>query len=114
MVITSEIQKDRSNVSPGPISLSINDDVQLNSNINLRIDSSEPGDLPNSLMFSSLDTLYQARLQNPSNVLISYLNIISIQNKMEDLKILLHNKVDILAIAETKIDSSFPNTVESL
>ena len=32
MVITGEMQKDRNNVSPGAISFSINDDVQLTSN----------------------------------------------------------------------------------
>ena len=43
MVITSEMQEDMNNVSPGAISFAINDDVQLNSNINPHIDSCESG-----------------------------------------------------------------------
>ena len=54
---------------------------------------------------NSLKTL---RLNNPKNVIFSYLKINSIRNKMGSLREVVMENVDILAIAETKIDESFP------
>ena len=54
---------------------------------------------------SSLKTL---RLKNPKNVIFSYLNINSIRNKMGSSRDVVMENVDILAIAETKIDELFP------
>ena len=64
-------------------------------------------DLPTNfgITNSSLKTL---RLNNPKNVIFSYLNINSIRNKMGSLREVVMENVDILAIAETKIDESFP------
>ena len=55
-----------------------------------------------------LDKLNLGRSQNPNRILISHLNINSLRNKIEMLKETLTNKVDILLISETKLDSSFP------
>ena len=38
----------------------------------------------------------------------SYLNINSIRNKFDNLKLIIDEHVDILCVAETKIDNSFP------
>ena len=38
---------------------------------------------------------------------MSHLNIISLRNKFDILKEIITNKVDILLISETKLDSSF-------
>ena len=54
---------------------------------------------------NSLKTL---RLNNPKNLIFSYLNINLIGNKMGSLREVVMENVDILAIAETKIDESFP------
>ena len=48
------------------------------------------------------------RLNNPKNVIFSYLHINSIRNKMGSLREVVMENVDILAIAKTKIDESFP------
>ena len=49
---------------------------------------------------------------NPStyskSIIFSHLHINSIRNKFENLKEVIGNHVDILVIAETKIDKSFP------
>ena len=49
---------------------------------------------------------------NPStyskSIIFSHLYINSIRNKFENLKEVIGNHVDILVIAETKIDKSFP------
>ena len=46
---------------------------------------------------SNLDSLKAARLQNPKNIIFSYINKNPVRNKF------------ILSIAETKLDYSFPN-----
>ena len=50
----------------------------------------------------SLDELKSLRILNHNNIIVSYSNINSNRNKFDD------ENVDILYIAETKIDESFP------
>ena len=45
---------------------------------------------------------------NPSN-LNFYLNINLVRNKFTDLQITINGNVDIVSIAETKVDASFPS-----
>ena len=58
---------------------------------------------------SVLDSSKAARLQNPKNIIFSYININSIRNKFGSLCNLTLSRVDILSIAETKLDYFFPN-----
>ena len=53
---------------------------------------------------TSLDSM---RTKNHSGLIIAYLNINSIRNKFEFLKPLIADNVDVLAVAETKIDETF-------
>ena len=46
-------------------------------------------------------------LKNPKNIIFWYLNINSVQNKFKNMPILISEIVDILIVAETKLDSSF-------
>ena len=55
-----------------------------------------------------LDKLNVARSRNPNRILIAPLNINSLRNKFEILKETVTNKVDILLISKTKLDSSLP------
>ena len=48
------------------------------------------------------------RLRNIGRVIIGYLNINSIRNKFDALRDIIAANIDILLVAETKIDSSFP------
>ena len=57
---------------------------------------------------NSLDGLKSLRIHNHSNITFSYLNINSIRKKLDDLKLIITENVDILCIAATKIDESFP------
>ena len=50
------------------------------------------------------------RLKNPKNIIFSYLNINSIRNKFQNMSSLISGNVDILIVAETKLDSFFPTT----
>ena len=59
---------------------------------------------------NSLDGLKSLRIHNHSNIILSYLNINSIRNKFDDLELMVNENLDILCIAETKIDQSFPTT----
>ena len=56
-----------------------------------------------------LDSLKAAHLQNPQNVIFSYININSVRNKFGSLCSLPSSHVDILSIAKAKLDCSFPN-----
>ena len=56
------------------------------------------------------DELKRLRLNYPRNVIISYININSIRNKFSGISEMIGDFVDVLVIAETKIDSSFPTS----
>ena len=62
-----------------------------------------------SFIGSSVTHLGNLRSKNHKNIIFSYININSIRNKFENLCDLVGNNVDVLSIAETKLDSSFPN-----
>ena len=64
--------------------------------------------IPN-LHSNEISTLKNLRLKHPKNVSLSYLNINSIRNKFPHLSDVVLGKIDYLAIAETKLDSSFPS-----
>ena len=49
------------------------------------------------------------RNDNPSNLNFCYLNIISVRNKLTDIQTIINGNVDIVSIAETKLDASFPS-----
>ena len=53
--------------------------------------------------------LKRLRHSDLNNVIFSYLNINSISNKVGDLDKTVHKNIDILCIAETNLDESFPN-----
>ena len=54
--------------------------------------------------------LKNIRLKNRNGLLIAYLNINSIRNKIDFLRPMVSETTDILVIAETKIDSTFPTS----
>ena len=57
-----------------------------------------------------LDSNYLSnlRVKNMNKLLTGNLNINSISNKFDQLKLLVRGKVDILVVMETKLDSTFP------
>lgn len=63
-----------------------------------------PGDIFN------LDEMYRLKIKNKNNPIVSYLNINHLKNKIVDLRPIVH-QIDptVLAIAETKLNDSFPN-----
>ena len=61
-------------------------------------------------MGKSCDTpllLKNLKLKNTNRLILGHLNINSIVGKFDHLKVLIVNNIDILVLAETKIDSSF-------
>ena len=52
--------------------------------------------------------LKDLRIRNYNKIIIGNLNINSIANKFDQLKLLIQGKFDILVIIETKLDESFP------
>ena len=55
----------------------------------------------------SLSNLHELRTQNFFRIIIGQVNINSFRNKLEPLKELINNNVNILMISETKIDETF-------
>ena len=53
--------------------------------------------------------LSDLRSANPSNLNFCYLNINSVRNKFTDFQEIIIGNVDVVSIAETKIDTSFPS-----
>ena len=56
----------------------------------------------------SLEDLYDLSAFYTKNIILSYINVNSIRNKLDDLKFLLGKSLDILCISETKLDETFP------
>ena len=48
------------------------------------------------------------RIKNRNGLIIAYLNINSIRNKIDFLRPMISESIDVLIIAETKIDNTFP------
>ncbi len=61
----------------------------------------------NHLPENEATSLHSIRAKNPRGLIIAYLNINSIRNKFEFLKPLIADNVDVLTVAETKIDGTF-------
>ena len=55
-------------------------------------------------------TLSNVRLKNVNKIIIGHMNINSIRNKFEPFSDLVNEKLDIILISETKIDSTFPKS----
>lgn len=51
-----------------------------------------------------LTQLHKVRKNTPNKLIIANLNVNSLPNKFEQLKVLVEGKVDILVIMETKLD----------
>ena len=54
------------------------------------------------------DFLRILRVKTVNRLIIGNLNINSISNKFDQLKLFVQGKVDILIVTETKLDSTFP------
>ena len=54
--------------------------------------------------------LQNIKLSNKNKIIRGHLNINSIRNKFEQLKVIFKDRIDILMISETKIDSTFPES----
>ena len=52
-------------------------------------------------------SLQSLRMKNADRIIFGHLNINSYRNKIEHLGDIVQNRIDILLISETKIDSSF-------
>ncbi len=52
--------------------------------------------------------LSEYRIKNVNRVVLATLNINSIANKFDQLKLMIGNNIDVLVLTETKLDDSFP------
>ena len=52
--------------------------------------------------------LNELRNKNPGRIIIGHLNINSLRNEFDAMKSMIHGKVDVFVVSETKIDEFFP------
>ena len=64
--------------------------------------------LNNTNTESANDVLKKLRIKNTNRVIIGTLNINSVAPKLEQLREVIENNLDVLTIQETKLDDSFP------
>ena len=72
--------------------LSLNDDLTDFSNVDV------------------IDALTNIRKKYIKNIIVGHLNINTIENKIDSLKLLAHGNIDVLVICETKLDDSYPTS----
>ena len=95
---------------------SIGNDEQIQQNDSISIPSFIPTTsfIPDTSLSSSQDNLdwfekiKQLKQKNPNNLTCSYLNINSIRNKFHNFFDMIDQNIDIICLAETKLDNSFP------
>ena len=84
-------------------------DTDLDTDIITVTDQGENGTTLNTS--TSPDLLNAARQKNAKGMLLCHLNINSIQNKFDELKdTFINSKMKIMAVGETKIDRSYPDS----
>ena len=57
---------------------------------------------------NEINILKEIRVKNVNRIIIGALNINSLSGKIEQLKVIIGNYLDVLIIGETKLDPSFP------
>ena len=84
-------------------------DIDLDTDNITVTDQGENGTTPNTS--TGPDLLNVARQKNAKGMLLCHLNINSSQNKFDELKDnIINNKMQIMAVSETKIDRSYPDS----
>ena len=73
------------------------------------LDKTENGSKNNPDYIDPLNVLKDIKIKNINRLVIGQININSLRNKFEALKILITGNLDILVITETKLDESFPS-----
>ena len=57
-----------------------------------------------NLSFSNLSDLRRKKIKN---IIIGHLNVNSIRNKIEDIRLIFQDNIDVIALSETKLDETF-------
>ena len=65
----------------------------------------QPDQSKNKCPFENMKKL---RLKHLKNIIVAYLNINSIRNKFTNFSKMINKNVDVLVIAEIKLDETFP------
>ena len=57
-------------------------------------------------LWNQFDALTEIRIENPKQLIVAHLNITSLRDKFDQLKILVQDKIDILVVIESKLDDN--------
>ena len=99
-------ESDKENQTSLSNSIETLNDVTFESEKSVLLNQSTLSTLSCKPISDPFEKLKNTRFKNP-NRLIAQLNVNSLCNKFDSLVRMLHNNLDILLMAETKIDSSF-------
>ena len=76
----------------------------------LKYRSARDSCLPCATGKSDLQMLHDLRFESSKNLLCGYLNINSLRNKVQDLRLIIHDvPLEYFVLSETKLENSFPN-----
>ncbi len=114
--VTSELLSLNESSGLCPSSLNATPNYAIFNTTPITIDVSTP---ENSFAFSDQESIFNEkdsahhflqslRLKNMDRIIFGHLNVNSIRNKIECLNDIIHDRIDILLVSETKIDNSFP------
>ena len=62
-----------------------------------------------SVLYNLSSSLKALKTKNSKRIVFGNLNINTINNKLEQLKYIIKNNIDVLIVTETKLDSLFPS-----
>ena len=82
--------------------------VHLNSERESHVKETLESNLSSNDLTSPEEQLNKLRSKNPNSFICAHLNIKSLRNKFDPLANVVKDKIDIVMILETKLDSSFP------
>ena len=91
---------------------------EIKENISIKTQKQQPivvaegSELPDrpSEKKGGFEELRLIRLKHPNNIIVAYININYIRNEFENFSDMISEKIDVLAIAKSKIDSTFPSS----
>ena len=79
-----------------------------NSNLQSTNINNENSIQPNNIGNQLSQDLRAYRIRNVGKVIVATLNINSVRNKFDELKMTIAGNIDVLVITETKLDDTFP------
>ena len=83
-----------------------NDNANIEQNKNKNMDNKTKSTMNETS--GDIEVLKAINIKDKNRLILAHLNINSLRNMLDALKLLIKDKIDILAVTETKLDETFP------